>query len=270
MSPESDAPTSAQAAEVGSNWPAPASWQSAARDLLTAGGILTRAGLIEGFGHLSARLDDETCLITPQKPPILATAAECCVLRLDGTKLDGAGDPPAEVALHLAIYAARPEVRAISRTHPPAVLAYSTLGKTLPVVHGLGAFVGVLPLHPDHLLTATIKQARRVVADLGEHGVVLRGNGLVTTGSTLVEAVVRSFWAADAARFALDASAVASPVTYTADEVRERDDPSYTRADHTGGWERSHSPFDRAWQYYRWRYGDRAALQENADHGGAL
>lgn len=225
-------------------------------DLITASRILTRAGLIEGFGHVSVRLDHDTCLITPQKPPILATPAECCVLRLDGTKLGGTGDPPAEAALHLAIFEQRPDVKAISRTHPPAVLAYSALGKSLPVVHGFGAFAGVLPLHADHLLTTTKEQAHRVAADLGAHGVILRGNGLVTTGSTVPHAVVRSFWAAEAARIVLDAAAAGPVAPYTEREIVERDDPTYSQADRTGGWAQPHSPFDRAWQYYNWRYGD--------------
>lgn len=119
-------------------------------------------GLVEGFGHVSARLDEDTCVVTPQKAPALSTAEECCVVRLDGSKIAGDGDPPAEVVLHLAIYAARPEVRAISRTHPPSILAFGALGTALPVVHQLGAFVGVLPLHPDHLLTTTVGQAKEV------------------------------------------------------------------------------------------------------------
>lgn len=230
--------------------------EGAAGALIAASRILTRAGLIEGFGHVSIRMGRDKCLITPQKPPILATPDECCVLRLDGTKLGGTGDPPAEVALHLAIFEKRPEVQAISRTHPSAVLAYSSLGRPLPVVHGFGAFVGVLPVHADHLLTTTMAQAHQVVGDLGEHGVILRGNGLVTTGSTVAQAVVRSFWAAETARLVLDACAAGSPVTYTEQQIIERDDPTYSNADRTGGWEQPHSPFERAWQYYNWRYGD--------------
>ncbi|MEO3826409.1 class II aldolase/adducin family protein [Actinomadura sp. B10D3] len=247
-------PTTGDPAAPPTSPPAPVPPAAAAAELVAAGRVLTHAGLIEGFGHLSVRLDDDTCLITPQKPPVLATADECCVLRLDGTKLDGTGDPPAEAVLHLAAYAARREVRAISRTHPPSILAFSTLGRTLPVLHGLGAFVGDLPLHTDHLLTTTTAQAERVVTDLGAHGVILRGNGLVTLGSTLAEAVVRSFWAAEAARFYLDAAAAALPTAYTPEQVQERDDPAYRRADRTGGWKQPHSPFDRAWDYYRWRY----------------
>lgn len=227
----------------------------AAAELVTAGRVVTGGGLVEGFGHVSVRLDRERFLITPQQPPGLTAPDDCCVIGPDGAKLAGAGDPPAEVALHRAIYEARPGVGAVSRTHPPTVLAFSALLRPLPVVHGLGAFVGELPVHPDHLLTVTIEQARRVVADLGRHGVILRGNGLVTTGSTVPHAVVRSFWASDAARFFLDASAVASPHTYTAAQVAQRDDPTYADAEGAQRWVQPHSPFDRAWQYYTWRYG---------------
>lgn len=227
-----------------------------AAGLARAGRLATRAGLVEGFGHLSVRLPSGTILVTPQKALALGRPEECCELAVDGSRVGGEGDPPAEVALHLAIYAARPEIAAVARTHPPSILAFSSLGRTLPVVHGLGAFVGILPVHDDHLLCTTAEQGRDVAAGMGSGGVILRGNGLVTVGSTLPEAMVRAFWAQEAAHFYLWAASAGEPRAYTAEQVEARDDPSYRHADRTGGWHRPHSPFQRAWEYYQWRYGD--------------
>src|SRR5436305_9571724 len=76
--------------------------------------ILSRRGLVEAFGHISARLDDGTILMTPRKALLLVEADEICHLDLQGRRIGGTGSPPVETNMHLAAYRSRPDVNAIA------------------------------------------------------------------------------------------------------------------------------------------------------------
>ena len=88
--------------------------------------MLAAAGLVEAFGHVSARLSGEGFLITPTLPLLDAVAGT--VITVDGADAvvdDPAGAAPLETPLHAAIYRARPDVAAICRGHGPAMVAWA-------------------------------------------------------------------------------------------------------------------------------------------------
>ena len=73
-------------------------------EVLTACRMLTHFRIAEGFGHVSARVaGGERILITPRRALALVTEPELVELDLDGRKLAGDGQPPLEVAMHLAV-----------------------------------------------------------------------------------------------------------------------------------------------------------------------
>ncbi len=86
--------------------------------------------------------------------------------------------------MHLAIYAARPDVRAIVHAHPPAATGFAVAGKTLPrgVLAELDDVLGDVPLAPFHRpgsgeLGAAVAKAmgQANVALLARHGAVAVG-----------------------------------------------------------------------------------------------
>jgi HCOMODA/2-hydroxy-3-carboxy-muconic semialdehyde decarboxylase len=169
------------------------------------------AGLIEAFGHVSARLGDGEgggVLITPTTP--LAAVRPEDIVRVDAS---GAVHPPGapaplEVALHRSIYMARPDVNAICRGHGPAMVAWGTRGAPLPLRHGLGLLAGAhVRVHADLQLVTDHEAGDAVAATLGQDAcVLLLGNGGLAAGRDLLEAATRLWFLEERARVALTAA----------------------------------------------------------------
>jgi ribulose-5-phosphate 4-epimerase/fuculose-1-phosphate aldolase len=194
--------------------------------MVTGCSILSDQGLVEGFGHLSARLPgDDRVLMTPRKALGLVRAEELLTLDLEGKVLEGAGRPAVEVAMHLAIYRRRPDVGAVARTHSRAAAVFCATGRPIRAVHGFGCHLGPeVPVFPDFTLVGRRELGEAVANALGEgQAVLLRGNGTVVTAPTLVEAVVRAIWLEEAATIQLAAlSAGLEPRYLAPDEVARR------------------------------------------------
>ena len=76
-------------------------------------------------GNLSIRDDDGSIWITPARVDKGSLRREDIVrVRPDGT-VDGPHRPSSEFPFHRAIYAARPDLRAIVHAHPVALVAFS-------------------------------------------------------------------------------------------------------------------------------------------------
>ena len=88
------------------------------KDLIAACRILSAEQLVQGFGHVSARLpDSDLFLLTPRVSLALVREKDIIVLNLDGKVIEGRSPPPFEAPLHTAIFNGRAEVRAIARIH---------------------------------------------------------------------------------------------------------------------------------------------------------
>lgn len=168
-------------------------------------GILSRAGLIEGFGHVSARLEGGGFALTPTTPLLLTVADDVLELADDGEVLSGERCP-LEAPLHTAVYAARPDVGAICRTHSRYAAAWAGAGEAPPLVHGLGGLCGEVTVHASPQLITDPASAAAASSSLGDADcLLLRANGAVCTGRDLGRAVVRAWFLEERARVAVDA-----------------------------------------------------------------
>ena len=158
--------------------------------VIEAARVLAMLGLVDAFGHVSARAGD-ALLITPPAALDQAEGADLVPVPLDAADLPP-GAPP-ETWLHLAVYRARPDVAAIARAQPEATLAVGADATELAPLHGQAAWLGRrIPVHPVPRLLRTAQLAAAAAATLGEaDAMVLRGNGAVTTGSDPGIAVAR-------------------------------------------------------------------------------
>src|SRR5258705_754599 len=94
-------------------------------EVLTACRVLTHFRIVEGFGHVSARIvGAERILITPRKALGLVGAEELVELDPDGRQVAGDGSPPLEPPMHLAVYRGRSDVMALARRHPRHVASH--------------------------------------------------------------------------------------------------------------------------------------------------
>jgi HCOMODA/2-hydroxy-3-carboxy-muconic semialdehyde decarboxylase len=177
--------------------PAPAAEPTEA--VVEAARVLAALGLVDAFGHVSARVGD-ALLVTPPTALDRVAGSDLLTVPLDAVDLPP-GAPP-ETWLHLAVYRARPDVAAVARAQPEATLAVGVSRTELLPLHGQAAWLGRrVPVHPVPRLLRTAELATAAAATLGEaDAMVLRGNGGVTTGTDPGSAVARMHLLATACR----------------------------------------------------------------------
>lgn len=208
------------------------------REILVACKILDNEGLVKGFGHVSARVPDTRgrILITPRKAlRLVKTPNDIAIVDLDGTTVGGKAEPPLEHHLHLAIYKKRPEIDAICRAHSPYAYVFGIVERPLKAIHGWSALLGesVSVYSMPHLIK-TLDLGMEVAGALGKsEALILRGNGSLTVGRTVHEAVVKSLFLEDAAQILYRAVQLGEPVYISGEEQRKRavaDEQEYIRA----------------------------------------
>ncbi len=176
-------------------------------------------GLLAGAeGNLSARLPDGELLITASGVD-KGTIEPWQVLRLraDGTRChdevmnvtagDSAGRDStlrasSEVGMHLAGYAARPDVMAIVHAHPPAATGFATAGVPLPadVLPEVPVVIGPMALVP-YGRPGTAALAEVLAPFLAAHEVFLLANhGVTVFGTSVTDALLRMESVEQAAR----------------------------------------------------------------------
>jgi HCOMODA/2-hydroxy-3-carboxy-muconic semialdehyde decarboxylase len=176
-----------------------------AREILVrqAARALDRSGLVNAYGHCSARIDAATFLVCAAKPMGLIAAGEAgTIVPIEGPLPDGV---LGEVRTHQQIYRRRPDVHGITRTFGPNVMALSALRATPKPRHGFGAyFAPGPPLWDDPQLLRSDEQASALAQQLGAaRAIVMRGNGAITAAESLEAATVLAWYLEDAARVEL-------------------------------------------------------------------
>ncbi len=195
----------------------------AARKVRVAARALARAGLVHAYGHVSVRIGEGEFLVSPPKPLGLVTVGDTTVKVLTVEPLPPGALP--EVIVHQQIYRRRPDVGAVVRFQSPHVMALSAAGATPRALHGFGAyFAPCPPLYANPRLVRDSAGATALVEQLADaRAIVMRGNGAVTVGAGIEEAVALAWYLEDAARVDLAIrSAGANGLEYTPAEVGDR------------------------------------------------
>ena len=154
---------------------------------------MAELGLVRGSsGNVSVRRGD-TVLITPSG--ILYERlhpSQVIAIDLAGRVVSGMGEPSSEWRMHLSIYRAREDVRAVVHTHSPYATAAS-FRKHLPVFHDEGKmlFGDEVPVS-EHAPPGSWALAEAVAEALGKRGKValIARHGAVAVGRTLTEALL--------------------------------------------------------------------------------
>jgi L-fuculose-phosphate aldolase len=147
-----------------------------------------------GEGNVSCRLGPGKLLVTPSgvskgfiKP------ADLLVVNERGEKLQGRGRPSSELRMHLAVYAARPDVEAVVHAHPITTVALTVAGLGPP-----GELVpeAAVTLGPVALARFAVPGTDEVPASMasalpGHDVILLERHGALTVGKTLFEALDR-------------------------------------------------------------------------------
>ncbi len=196
-------------------------------DLVTANRILAMEGVLDGYGHVSARSDTDPSryYLSRSLAPDLVTAQDIMEFDLDSQPVD----PPdrtsyIEAFIHGEIYRARPDVKAVIHTHSPALIPFGVSTVPLRPLYTLGAFIGEgVPIFDIRAATGEITDllirnaalGRALAQTLGGNGAVLmRGHGAVVVGPSLQDAVGRSVYLQINASLQLQAITLGGPIQY--------------------------------------------------------
>jgi L-fuculose-phosphate aldolase len=102
-------------------------------------------------GNISARLDEETVLITPTMVSKgFMRPEQILAVDLRGEVLRGEGCPTTETPMHLKLYRERKDIGGVVHAHPPLATAFAVAGKPLDrhLVPEAVVFLGEVPLVP--------------------------------------------------------------------------------------------------------------------------
>ena len=199
-------------------------------DIVAANRILFDQGVVDGFGHISARHDRDPAryLLARSMAPALVTAADIMEYDLDSVAVDPRGRVSyLERFIHGEIYRARPDVTAIVHSHSPAVIPFADVAVPLRPMNHLAAFLGsgapVFEIRDTagpatDMLIRNAALGRALAATLGTHDVALmRGHGSVAVSKGVHQAVYRAIYTEVNAREQAEALRLGQP-TYLSDE----------------------------------------------------
>jgi ribulose-5-phosphate 4-epimerase/fuculose-1-phosphate aldolase len=223
-------------------------------ELVTANKILFAHGVVDAFGHVSARHDKnpDRFLLARNMAPALVTAADLIEFDLDGNPVVQDGRSVyLERFIHAEVYRARTEVMAVVHSHSPAVVPFGVApGVPLRAIWHMSAFIGAsAPVfeirnaagHGSDLLIRDGALGAALASSLGSHCVVLmRGHGATVVGASVREAVFRAVYTEINAKLQLEALRLGSITYLTAEE-------SVAAARAVGG------QINRAWDLWRAR-----------------
>jgi L-ribulose-5-phosphate 4-epimerase len=215
------------------------------KDIVSACQILCHQRLVEAFGHVSARLpSSDVFLITPRISLSLIRASDLVTLNLNGEVVEGSHPVPFETSLHTAIMKSKPRVNAITRIHARTANIFSVTDRKLEPVHNHGSFfAGGVPVFRTPDLISTAELGAAVAATLGDHpAVLLRGNGQVTVGRTIAEAVMMAIYLEEAAAIFHGALQIGTPIPLTSSESAQRQTEALPPVD-----------LERAWNFFKKR-----------------
>jgi L-ribulose-5-phosphate 4-epimerase len=215
------------------------------KDVISACRILSQQKLVEGFGHVSARLPDtDLFLITPRISLSLVNESDLLTLNLKGEVVEGSQAAPGEAWLHTAIMKSKPRVKAITRIHARVANIFSVTDRKLEPVHNHGSFfAGGVPVFSTPDLITTANLGNEVAQLLGDKpAILLRGNGQVTVGRTIPEAVMMAIYLEEAAEILYGAIQIGKPIALTVDESKQRQVEALPPVD-----------LERAWNFFKHR-----------------
>lgn len=199
------------------------------QDIVDANHILANEGVLDGFGHVSARHPHhpDRFLISRSRSPALVAREDIVELDLDGEPLE-----PLKVGLyverviHGAFFRARPDVMAVSHHHAASVMPFCQTGVPIVPVFHVGAVIGeTVPFWDSrdefgdtNMLVETLDQAHSLARACGENwSVLLRRHGACNLGRSVREVVFRSVHLKQNAelQFQSQALGAVSPLTST-------------------------------------------------------
>ena len=219
-------------------------------DLVSANHILAEQGVVDGFGHISVRSDEnkERYFLARNMAPASVQAGDILEYDLDSKPLnDGGRRSYLERFIHGEVYRLRPDVMSVVHSHSPAVIPFGVSRVPLQAVYHMAGFLRDIKKYDirtasgqmTDLLIKNHDLGISLAATLGASPVVLmRGHGVTVVGDSIKAAVVRSVYTEMNARIQIQAISLGGPVEYLSPEEAEQTEKSIV------------GQYDRAWDLW--------------------
>lgn len=174
-------------------------------------------------GNASVRLRGDRLLITCSSISKRdVDELSLLVVDMEGKVLEGRGRPFSELELHLAAYRARSDVDAVLHAHPPLATAFGLAELELSpiaipeIIVSLGERIPTLPRG----LPKDAEAIKRVETSSAQFdGFLLSGNGVITLGADLHQALLRMELVEHYAKILHAARALGSPAPLAKAEI---------------------------------------------------
>jgi L-fuculose-phosphate aldolase len=166
--------------------------QAIKAEIVAVGLKLWQRQYVDGNGgNISCRLTPETVICTPT----LVSKADLkpedlCLVDMEGNQLAGGKARTSEILMHLEIYKAVPEAKAVVHCHPVHATAYAITGRVPPtcVIPEFEVFIGRVALSP-YETPGTQRFAETVIPFVKSHNTILLANhGIVTWADSVTHA----------------------------------------------------------------------------------
>jgi L-fuculose-phosphate aldolase len=161
-------------------------------EIVEVGRKLWQRQYVDGNGgNISYRLTADAVLCTPT----LVSKADLkpedlCLVDLSGNQLTGGKPRTSEILMHLEIYKAVPQAKAVVHCHPPHATAYAITGRVPPtcIIPEYEVFIGRVALTP-YETPGTQKFAETVIPVARDHNTILLANhGIACWADTVTHA----------------------------------------------------------------------------------
>ena len=203
------------------------------QDLVDANHILFNEGVVDAFGHVSARDDrrSDHFLLARNMAPGSVEVGDIVEFDLDGKALNGEDRRVyLERFIHGEIYRARADVMAVVHSHSPAVVPFGVVPSAplKPICHMSGFLGEAAPVFEirdtagpaTDMLIRTPALGAALADRLGPAAVVLmRGHGSTVVGGTVRQAVFRAVYTEVNAKLQSEALRLGPPIFLTAAEA---------------------------------------------------
>jgi ribulose-5-phosphate 4-epimerase/fuculose-1-phosphate aldolase len=206
--------------------------QQTIETLVIANRILAQKGVLDSFGHVSARHPEDPLryLMSRSRSARVIEKDDILEFSLDSQAIDDRGFKLfGERPIHGCIYRARPDVMAICHNHAYGVLPFAITNSVMrPAIHvgsAIGEEVHTWDIRKDFgdtsMLVTTNEMGDSLAKFLGQRtAVLLRGHGSVVTGKSIREMVFTSYYLQVNAEVLLQAKNLGKVEYLSAGEVK--------------------------------------------------
>lgn len=219
-------------------------------DLAAANRILAMQGVLDAYGHVSARspADPKRFFMSRSLAPQLVTPADIQEYGPDSEPIGDTRKPYLERFIHGEIYRMRPDVMAVVHSHSDSVIPFGISKTGLKPVYHMASFLWsgapvfeIRDVREDNDLLIGDRTLGEALAKRlgGCTCVLMRGHGVSVVGGSIPEAVFRAIYTEQNAKLQMSAVRLEGPLTF----LSETEGVGATRA--------NQGTIERPWQLWK-------------------